>query len=93
MINSVEKIILGLETFYDVLTSVEKIGWVTDLELESSGQTPANYCFSRLQLETENLRFRFPEAKTDVLRSINLKIEQGEKIIPLFIYIVDKSSF
>jgi hypothetical protein len=34
VINSVEKIILGLETFYDVLTSIEKIGQITDLELE-----------------------------------------------------------
>ncbi len=33
VINSVEKIILGLETFYDVLTSVEKIGQVADLSL------------------------------------------------------------
>jgi ABC-type bacteriocin/lantibiotic exporter with double-glycine peptidase domain len=32
VINSVEKIILGLETFYDVLTAVEKIGQVTDME-------------------------------------------------------------
>jgi ABC-type bacteriocin/lantibiotic exporter with double-glycine peptidase domain len=31
VINSVEKIIIGLETFYDVLTSIEKIGQVTDL--------------------------------------------------------------
>ena len=33
---SVEKIILGLESFYDVLTSVEKIGQITDLELEEN---------------------------------------------------------
>ena len=34
VINSVEKIILGLETFYDVLTSIEKIGEITDFELD-----------------------------------------------------------
>ena len=34
VINSVEKIIIGLETFYDVLTAVEKIGQVTDLDTE-----------------------------------------------------------
>src|SRR5690606_15865976 len=32
IINSVEKLILGFETLYDVLTAVEKIGLVTDLE-------------------------------------------------------------
>lgn len=30
IINSVEKLILGLETFYDVLTALEKIGQVVD---------------------------------------------------------------
>lgn len=34
VINSVEKLILGLETFYDVLTSIEKLGKVVDKELE-----------------------------------------------------------
>ena len=37
VINSVEKLILGFETIYDVLTSLEKIGQVTDLELDSEG--------------------------------------------------------
>lgn len=80
VINSVEKIILGIETFYDVLTSVEKIGAVTDLELEEDTLAPNEYCFTNIQLETENLKFRFPDAKNDVLKSISLKIEQGEKI-------------
>jgi hypothetical protein len=34
VINSVEKIVIGLETLYDVLTSVEKIGLITDMKLE-----------------------------------------------------------
>jgi hypothetical protein len=34
LVNSVEKIVIGLETLYDVLTSVEKIGLITDMKLE-----------------------------------------------------------
>ena len=34
ILSSVEKLIISLETVYDVLTSVEKIGQVTDLNLE-----------------------------------------------------------
>ncbi|MEY4012881.1 MAG: hypothetical protein RIT22_2005, partial [Bacteroidota bacterium] len=34
VINSVEKIIIGLESLYDVLTSVEKIGQIVDLKME-----------------------------------------------------------
>ena len=44
VINSVEKIILGLETFYDVLTSIEKIGQVTDLELEDETDFKSETC-------------------------------------------------
>lgn len=81
VINSVEKIILGLETFYDVLTSLEKIGTVADMDMEDDpGADDKNY-YSNLNLETENLRFRYPEAPNDVLKNITLKIEQGEKIL------------
>ena len=33
VINSVEKLIIGLETIYDMLTSIEKIGQLTDFPL------------------------------------------------------------
>lgn len=36
VMSSVEKLILSIETIYDVLTSLEKIGQVTDLELENA---------------------------------------------------------
>ena len=80
VINSVEKIILGLETLYDVLTSVEKIGSITDMDLEEEITVENDYCFTNIQLETENLKFRFPEAKNDVLKSITLTVAQGERI-------------
>lgn len=32
--NSIEKLVLSLETVYDVLTALEKIGYVTDMDLE-----------------------------------------------------------
>jgi len=80
VINSVEKIILGLETLYDVLTSVEKIGSITDMDLEEEIIVENDYCFTNIQLETENLKFRFPETKNDVLKSISLTVAQGERI-------------
>ena len=36
IMNSVEKLISSLETIYDVLTGIEKVGQVTDLELEKN---------------------------------------------------------
>jgi ABC-type bacteriocin/lantibiotic exporter with double-glycine peptidase domain len=81
VINSVEKIILGLETFYDVLTSVEKIGQVTDLELEGYENTKNDTCYTSISLETENIKFKFPDSDNEILNTINLKIDQGEQII------------
>ena len=81
VINSVEKIIIGLETFYDVLTSIEKIGQVTDLELEEDVPFEGDTCYANISLETENLFFKFPDSKKDILNDISLKIEQGEKIV------------
>ncbi|MCF6140231.1 ATP-binding cassette domain-containing protein [Flavobacterium sp. K77] len=81
VINSVEKIILGLETFYDVLTSVEKIGQVTDLNLEEEVGFDSDTCYNRIALETENLSFKFPDSPIEILQSLSIKIEQGEKIV------------
>lgn len=81
VINSVEKIILGLETFYDVLTSIEKIGQVTDMELEPDTETETSSCLTDIVLETENLTYKFPNNSDTVLKSISVQIHQGEKII------------
>ena len=80
VINSVEKIILGMETFYDVLTSIEKIGEVTDMDIEDAKETDSKSCYNSITLETENLHFKFPQASNDILKDISLKIEQGERI-------------
>ena len=81
VINSVEKIILGLETFYDVLTAVEKIGQITDMELEEEVDIENKSCYTNITLETENMEFQFPESTFGILKNINVKINPGEKII------------
>lgn len=80
VINSVEKIVIGLETLYDVLTAVEKIGQITDLEIEETSPKPAEYCYTNIQLAAENLSYKFPDSPNYVLEKINLTIEQSEKI-------------
>ena len=80
VINSIEKIVLGLETFYDVLTSVEKIGQITDMNVEENFPADAKSCFTNITLETENVAFQFPEATSLAIDDLKLKISQGEKI-------------
>jgi ABC-type bacteriocin/lantibiotic exporter with double-glycine peptidase domain len=80
VINSVEKIIIGLESLYDVLTSVEKIGQIVDLKMEEINEKTTDYCFTNISIETENLNFKYPDASNEVLSEINLKIQPSEKI-------------
>ncbi len=80
VINSVEKIVVGLETLYDVLTAVEKIGQISDLEIEPNQTTTNEICYNNITLEAENIKFKFPESRDYVLDNINLKIENSEKI-------------
>lgn len=80
VINSVEKIIIGLESLYDVITSIEKIGQIVDLQIEEPNSKSIDYCFTNVSIETENLRFKFPDSNDYVIDKINLKIEPSEKI-------------
>ncbi|MEI7508681.1 MAG: ATP-binding cassette domain-containing protein [Flavobacterium sp.] len=81
VINSVEKIITGLETFYDVLTSIEKIGQVSDLKTEEVPTTPNDFCFTNMALEMEKLSYQFPDSNDVIIDQINLKINPNEKIL------------
>jgi ABC-type bacteriocin/lantibiotic exporter with double-glycine peptidase domain len=80
VINSVEKIVIGLETFYDVLTAVEKIGQISDFEMEETESKEDGIEFTNITLETENLRFKFEDSVDYVLNHVNLKINPSEKI-------------
>lgn len=78
---SVEKLILGLETLYDVLTSLEKIGQVVDLELEShDGEEAFPVPQENLKLSLANVSFTYPLAKEKALKNINLTIESTDRI-------------
>jgi len=80
LINSVEKIIFGLESFYDVLTSVEKIGQVTDMQTDAI-PNEIDKTESGINIETEGVNYSFPGYEKKSLKNICLKIAQGEKIV------------
>ncbi len=80
IITSVEKLIKGLETFYDVLTSLEKIGQVVDKELEiQNGINPFENKQS-LTIEMDNVSYTAPNGK-HILNTINLNINQKDRIL------------
>lgn len=75
VISSVEKLIRGLETFYDLLTSLEKLGQVVDKDLENQeGEKPLTMT-SEIMLELDGVSLRVPGNGKKILDDISFKIE------------------
>jgi len=78
VISAVEKLIISLDSAYDVITGLEKLGSVTDSPVEKSGDLELT---SRVGVEIEMKNFSFEfEAGKPILESINLHIHSGEKV-------------
>jgi ABC-type bacteriocin/lantibiotic exporter with double-glycine peptidase domain len=77
IMNAVEKLIVSLETVYDLLTSVEKINKITEKPIDEEG----SYEFVKkqgIEIEAKNLRFGFE--KTPILKNISFLIKPGQKV-------------
>lgn len=82
VIASVEKLILGLETIYDVLTSIEKLGKVIDKPLESQeGEQLEISKEDNLNLELDGVSFNVPGRETKILDSISVKLKPKEVVL------------
>lgn len=80
VMGSVEKLIVSLETIYDVLTGVEKIGQVTDLELENGDgiDLKAECTTEGMEIDLNEVYFQYPGYNYDVIKNLNAKIGKGE---------------
>ncbi|MGF1555159.1 peptidase domain-containing ABC transporter [Paucihalobacter sp.] len=81
VIGSVEKLIISLETMYDVLTSLEKIGQVVDKDLESQiGEKPfkENECF---KISLEKVCYTTPKRDYPILSDISFVVEPKSSLL------------
>lgn len=74
VIGSVEKLILGLETFYDLLTSLEKLGQVVDRELEPQGGERPFKEDDNFTLELHDVVYSVPDRDKVIIDNVNLTI-------------------
>ena len=83
VVNSVEKLILSLETVYDTLVSVEKLGHIMDLELEHNG--PDEKIIQSqpegLKFGLENVVFQPLDSSEPLLKNVSLTIQPGKKVV------------
>jgi ABC-type bacteriocin/lantibiotic exporter with double-glycine peptidase domain len=81
VIGAVEKLIMSMDVVYDLLTSVEKLGQVTDLPLEKdTGLKTFARQSEGLELNVANLSYKYPGAEHNSLRSIDFHVAPGEHI-------------
>ncbi|MBE7628894.1 peptidase domain-containing ABC transporter [Tenacibaculum piscium] len=80
IISSVEKLILGLESFYDVLTSIEKLGQVIDKPIENQqGSTVSDT--KPFKIEIQNISYTIFEKEKPILKDISFHIEPNDRIL------------
>ncbi|MDY2587457.1 peptidase domain-containing ABC transporter [Winogradskyella aquimaris] len=80
VIASVEKLILGLESFYDVLTSLEKMGQVVDKRLESQDGIEVDQAES-LKIELDKVTYEVPNRGVPILNNISMTINPSSRIL------------
>jgi ABC-type bacteriocin/lantibiotic exporter with double-glycine peptidase domain len=80
VITSVEKLILGLESFYDVLTSLEKMGQVVDKKIESQ-EGEVVEIDEHFKIELEKVTYRVPDRHLPILNNISFNINSKSRIL------------
>lgn len=82
LMGAVEKIILRIETVYDVLTALDKVGSVTDLPLEREDglRTLDREASKGLDVKLTGVAFRSHFHGRPVLEGIDLHLMPGEKV-------------
>lgn len=80
VINSAEKLITGLESFYDVLTSLEKIGEVVDKQLEAQEGIDPFENQDKVSIQIDHVSYETSENGT-ILNDVSLNIKTGDRIL------------
>lgn len=78
VLNSVEKLILHLDKVYDVLTSVEKLGKVTDQPVDDDGKIMFPERSQGVNLQVQHLSFEYNDVP--VLKDLSFEIRSGQKV-------------
>jgi ABC-type bacteriocin/lantibiotic exporter with double-glycine peptidase domain len=79
IIGSVEKIILSLDKVYDALVSVEKLGKVTNAEIEESGTIELEDASKGVAVSFVNTGFSYPNG-SKALHDITLSVPPGSVV-------------
>lgn len=77
VLSALEKIIRNCDTFYDLLTGLDKVGHISDLPIERRGGVQLPKSPGGLNIECINLHFSYDSR--EILSQLNLSIAPGER--------------
>ncbi|MFN7313617.1 MAG: peptidase domain-containing ABC transporter [Bacteroidota bacterium] len=82
VLSSVEKLISTLENVYDVITAADKVGHVTDIDIErNTGIYLEDLDIdNRFSLEARDLSYFYPGSPKKVLSKVNFTVSNHEKV-------------
>ncbi|WP_421808596.1 peptidase domain-containing ABC transporter [Flagellimonas sp.] len=81
VISSVEKLIVGLESFYDVLTALEKLGQVVDKEVETDQKDLELLEQDDFKMDLDNIVYNVPKTDINILNGLSISIEKKDRIL------------
>lgn len=93
IINSTEKLILSVETIYDVLTGIEKLSEVTEVELEPETGIPVNSNKDGFEIDLNNVTYYNFAKSIKLIDNLSVRINKGEKIFLAGFPLSGKSAF
>lgn len=73
ILTAVEKLIKSLESYYDVITSLTKLGKVTDLEEEPSADIDLEKTANGMEIAFNDVSFHFNDQKP-ILQNLNFRV-------------------
>ncbi len=81
IMNSVDKLIIGLDSVYDLLTSIEKLGSIFDLKLEDNNETKTSIASEDIgfAVTTQGLTFKYPDTERIIIDNLSISIPAGTK--------------
>lgn len=79
ILNSVEKLVINLDSVYDTLTALDKLEKLTDKPLEQDGKIILQKGPEGLLIEGQEVSFGYTE-NNEVIKKVNFQFNPGERI-------------
>lgn len=81
ILNSIEKVIGIVDSIYDVLTALEKIGYVTDLKLDENEGTSELVKDAAINISANKMSFGFEDDRNKVFDGLSFEILARQKVV------------